>query len=122
MYNATRMFFDYPGLIPNLNALPDAVDWYAQGRTTGPATADIYLEDATFLRLDFLSVGYSINVSKTNWIKLLKLSVTGNNLLTLTNYSGIDPEPTVSGLSSGIDQYNVYPKARTFTFGVTATF
>lgn len=122
MYNATKMFFDYPGLLPNLNALPEAIEWYEKGRTSGPAIADIYLEDASFLRLDYLSLGYKFNLKKDNVFKDLKLNVSGNNLFTLTNYSGIDPETSVSGLAYGIDQYNVYPKARSFTFGVSATF
>lgn len=122
MYNATRMFFDYPGLIPNLNALPDAVDWYRQGRTSGPTVADIYVEDASFVRLDYFSVGYKFNINKTSWIKDLKLSLAGNNLFTITGYSGLDPETRVDGLSYGIDQYDVYPKTRSFSFGVSATF
>ncbi|MCF8363991.1 MAG: hypothetical protein K9G70_15370 [Prolixibacteraceae bacterium] len=122
MFNATKMFFDYPGLIPNLNGLPDAIDWYEEGRTSGPAVSDIYVEDASFVRLDYLSAGYRFNLRNTNWFKDLRVSVSGNNLFTITNYSGVDPETSVSGLAYGIDQYNVYPKARTLTFGLTATF
>lgn len=122
MFNATRMFFDYPGLIPNLNGLPDAIDWYEQGRLSGPNVSDLYVENATFLRLDYFAASYRFNLTEIDWIQDLRLSVSGNNLFTLTNYSGIDPETSVSGLAYGIDQYNVYPKARTLTFGLTATF
>jgi len=122
MFNATKMFFDYPGLIPNLNGLPEAVDWYEQGRTSGPATADIYVEDASFLRLDYVALGYKFQLNNRSAFKDLRLTVSGNNLLTITNYSGVDPETSVSGLAYGIDQYNVYPKARSFSFGISATF
>jgi len=123
VYNATKMFFDIPGNMPSLNGLPDAVDWYNQGRTDQNAIlADYYLEDASFLRVDYLSVGYTFNTSKLDWIKSLKVYVVGNNLFTITGYSGIDPETSQNGLSYGIDQYNVYPKTRTLTFGINASF
>jgi len=123
VYNATKMFFDFPGNMPSLNGLPDALDWYELERTeTGPTIADLYLEDATFLRLDYISLTYDLDVIKYNWLKSLRLYMVANNLLTLTNYSGIDPETTIDGISYGIDQYNVYPKTRTFTIGINATF
>ncbi len=122
VYNATRMFFDYPGNMPSLNGLPDALDWYEKGRSGGAAIADIYLEDASFLRLDYVSLGYNIDVKKIDWLSKLKVYVVANNLLTITGYTGIDPETYIDGISYGVDQYNVYPKTRTFTFGINASF
>ncbi len=123
VYNATRSFFDFPGNLPSLNGLPDALDWYEDGRTkTGPTIADIYLEDASFLRLDYISVSYNVNTDKIDWLSSLKLYVVASNLFTITGYSGIDPETTIDGLSYGIDQYNVYPKTRTLSFGINASF
>lgn len=121
VYNATKMFFDYPGLLPNLNAVPEALDWQEQGRTQGPTIADIYVEDGSFVRLDYISLGYNY-VPKSGIVKNVKVSVSSNNLFILTNYSGVDPETSYSGLAFGIDQYNVYPKTRTITVGLTATF
>lgn len=122
VYNATKMFFDYPGLLPSLNATPDAIDWYNQGRTSGAAIADIYVENASFLRMDYIALGYTFNAQNLDWIKSMKLYVASNNLFTITGYSGVDPETSMDGLSFGVDQYNVYPKTRTFSFGVNATF
>lgn len=122
VYNATQMFFDYPGNLPSLNAVPEAIDWYDQERETGAAIADFYVEDASFLRLDFVSLGYDFDMSKVTWVQKLRLYVASNNLFTITGYSGIDPETKVDGLSFGIDQYNVYPKTRTLTFGLNANF
>ena len=122
VYNATAMFFDYPGNIPNLNGAPEAIDWYNKGRTTGPAVADIYVEDASFLRLDYLSVGYNFKTENIKLFKNLRAYVASNNLITFTGYSGVDPETSIDGISFGVDQYNVYPKTRTFTFGINATF
>lgn len=122
VYNATQMFFDYPGNLPSLNAVPEAIDWYEQDRETGSTIADFYVEDATFFRMDYISLAYDFNVSGVKMIQKLRLYVASNNLFTITGYSGIDPETTIDGLSFGIDQYNVYPKTRTITFGLNATF
>jgi len=122
MYNATEMFFDNPGNLPSLNALPQAIDWYNQGRVSGPSIADIYVENASFLKLDYISLSYDFNVSKISWLKKLSLYVSANNVFTITGYSGVDPETSVNGLSFGIDQYNVYPKTRAYTAGVKVIF
>ena len=122
VYNATEMFFDNPGNLPSLNALPQAVDWYNQGRVSGASIADIYVENASFLKLDYISLSYDFNVSKITWLKKLSLYLSANNVFTITGYSGVDPETTVNGLSFGIDQYNVYPKTRAYTAGVKVNF
>lgn len=122
VYNATEMFFDNPGNIPNLNGFSSAVDWYNQDRKTPVQVSDQYVEDASFLRLDYISLGYEFDMKEVPWFQRLKVYFASNNLFVLTGYSGIDPETSVSGLSFGVDQYNVYPKTRTFTFGVNATF
>ena len=121
-FNATAMMFDYPGEFPTLNRLPEAIDWYEEGRTSPPAVSDYYVEDASFLRLDYVGLSYNVNADKLDWLSNLKLFVAGNNLFVLTNYSGLDPETSIDGLSFGIDQYNVYPKTRSVTIGVNATF
>jgi TonB-dependent starch-binding outer membrane protein SusC len=122
IYNATRMFFDFPGNLPSLNALPQALDWYDQGRISGPSIADIYLEDASFVKLDYLNISYDFNVSKIKWISKFSLYFAGNNLFTITGYKGVDPETKINSLAFGIDQYNVYPKTRSYTIGLKATF
>ncbi|MFC2104555.1 SusC/RagA family TonB-linked outer membrane protein [Bacteroidota bacterium] len=121
MFNATEMMMDSPDL-PSLNAAPSALGWEELGRISGPTVADIYVEDASFLKLDYLSLGYNFNTKKLKLFSNLKAYFASNNLLTITGYSGIDPETNVDGTSFGIDYFNVYPKTRTFTFGINATF
>jgi iron complex outermembrane receptor protein len=116
------MFFDYPGNLPSLNAVPEAIDWYNQGRVSGSSIADIYVEDASFLKLDYISLSYDFNLARVSWMKKLSLFVSANNVFTITGYSGVDPETTVRGLSFGIDQYNVYPKVRAYNIGFKVTF
>jgi iron complex outermembrane receptor protein len=122
VYNATAMFFDNPGNLPSLNALEEAIDWKEEGRTASTSLADIYVENASFLKLDFVALSYSFDTDRIKMVQNFSLFVSANNLLTITGYSGTDPETTVNGLSFGVDQYNVYPKTRSVTFGFKASF
>ncbi|MCX6247841.1 MAG: SusC/RagA family TonB-linked outer membrane protein [Bacteroidetes bacterium] len=122
IYNATRMFFDSPNILPSLNAVPEAIGWYEQGRVSGAAIADFYVENASFLKLDFIQLSYDFNVSKVKWLSKFNLFIAANNLFTITGYTGVDPETNITGVSFGIDQYNVYPKTRSYTIGLKATF
>lgn len=90
-----------------------------------PDVSTRFLEKGNFLRLQTFSVGYSLDLQRY-LVKKLRISVTGQNLFLLTNYSGLDPEVNVDknidGVPSlGID-YTAYPRAKTVTFGVSATF
>ncbi|NPD85669.1 SusC/RagA family TonB-linked outer membrane protein [Lentimicrobium sp. L6] len=121
-YNATQMFMDAPFDLPELNAVEEALDWAEQGRVTTAVIATEYLEDASFVKLDYISLGYNFNTQNIKWISNLKLFAVVNNVFTLSKYSGADPEIYYNGLTYGWDQYNVYPNTRTITFGLTATF
>jgi len=80
-------------------------------------TSDFYVEDGSYLRLKNLTLGYTLPVSLTQRLKLknVRLYATGNNVFTLTKYSGFDPEV-------GMDSYGMdsgrYPQARSFIFGL----
>jgi len=103
-------------------ALQEALTEHERGLTDNPKVNSYYLEDGSFLRLDNITIGYTFDTENINWISKCRVYVTSNNLFTITNYKGIDPEVNYSGLSFGLDQYNVYPKTRTFTFGVNVSF
>ena len=83
------------------------------------------MEDGSFLRINNVTIGYSIPASKLGHSKISKLRfyLTANNLAVLTSYTGYDPEVSVrnSPLTPGLD-YSAYPKSRSFIFGVNATF
>lgn len=75
--------------------------------------SDHFVEDASFLRIDYLSLGYSLeNIHKNP----IRLSFTVQNPVVISSYSGIDPE-----ISSGIDN-NIYPRATTYVFGISTDF
>lgn len=83
--------------------------------------SDRFLESGSYLRLDNATLGYTLRPS-TPYVKAIRLYVTTNNLFIITKYRGIDPEVNIGGLTPGIDNNNYYPKTRTFTLGLNATF
>jgi iron complex outermembrane receptor protein len=84
-------------------------------------TSDRFLEDGTYLRLDNATLGYSVK-TKVAAISKLRVFVSSNNLFTITNYRGIDPEINIGGLTPGIDAKNFYPKTRSFIIGANIVF
>lgn len=85
----------------------------------------LWLEDASFLRITNLTLGYTVPGRLFNAAKRFRLYVTAQNLLTLTKYKGANPEGQASNvnstLSPGFDT-NAYPVARTFTAGFNVKF
>ncbi|MGM0551371.1 MAG: SusC/RagA family TonB-linked outer membrane protein [Bacteroidota bacterium] len=120
--NVTRMVFANPNILPTLNALSEVVDEKERGLDDAPKVNSYYLEDGTFLKLDNVTLGYTFENNKLPYIKSLRVYFTSNNLLTLTGYSGLDPEISYNGTSFGLDMYDVYPKTRSFTVGLNVTF
>ena len=87
---------------------------------------DYYVEDASFLRLSTLTLGYTLPQA---WLKKIGISnlrfyATAYNVFCLTNYSGFDPEVSTmrkTNLTPGVD-YSAYPKSRQFVIGLNLNF
>ncbi|HEX8675796.1 MAG TPA: hypothetical protein VF700_01180, partial [Segetibacter sp.] len=84
------------------------------------------VEDASYIKLKNLSLGYSFSKGLISKIgaKQLRLHVTAQNLLTITRYTGYDPEVNFfdgDNTKQGID-YGAYPGTRAFLAGVNITF
>ncbi|GAA3576645.1 TonB-dependent receptor [Snuella lapsa] len=85
---------------------------------------DRMVEDGSFLRLSYVTLGYNIPVKDISFIDSMKLTVSGQNLWLLTDYSGFDPEVNsfaYDPLRVGIDSGS-FPNQRTFTVGLNVTF
>ena len=102
-----------------------ATRYYESGANSAnsPILSSLFLEKSDFIRLNTARVGYNFNLKNVSWLNGLTVYVTGQNLLTITNYSGYDPlvnTPKSNGgnQSIGID-YASYPTSRTFSFGAT---
>jgi len=77
--------------------------------------SDYYLENASFMKLDNISLGYRLE--KVGMEKLnIRISATIQNVFVITKYNGLDPE-----ISNGIDN-NIYPRPRTFILGINVDF
>jgi len=75
--------------------------------------SDLYMENGSFMKLDNVSVGYTFKnlIDRLN----VRASFTAQNLITITKYSGLDPE-----IFDGIDN-NIYPRPRIFMLGLSVT-
>ncbi|MGM5469478.1 SusC/RagA family TonB-linked outer membrane protein [Flavobacteriaceae bacterium LMO-SS05] len=84
-------------------------------RTSDVINSDIYIEDASFLKMDNITLGYTFkDISKT--LKSVRLWAGVQNVFTITNYSGLDPE-----VFDGIDNL-IYPRSRTILAGANIKF
>lgn len=137
IYNANRMIFEGNSIrITDLNQFASYADrWTPENqdsknfRTGGGGQVGFHssrvLEDGSFLRLKTVALSYHL---PERWIKraglgALSFSISGQNLLTWTKYSGFDPEVAVrnSVLTPGLD-FSAYPHSKTFVVGLKASF
>ncbi|MFY0624926.1 MAG: TonB-dependent receptor [Reichenbachiella sp.] len=101
--------------IPRLTSLDNNRSW------RNPS--DFYLEDADFLRLKNITLGYTLPDKLTETLKVEKVRfyVTSENLVTFTKYSGMEVEVGGGPLNVGVD-YGIYPQPKTFMAGLNVTF
>ena len=85
--------------------------------------SDRFVEDGTFLRLNYLQISYSLpeKMAKKIGLNGLRFYASGNNLFCLTKYSGVDPELGYGGYSVTTDNAQT-PRAKSYTLGVTIDF
>jgi TonB-linked SusC/RagA family outer membrane protein len=133
--NANRIVFEGAEARPNLNMFKSFENrWTPENTNTlmpaaGVTSPNVYstriIEDGSFVRLKTVSFGYNLPVATLKKIKIknIRLYAAAQNLVTWTNYSGVDPEVSVrnSALTPGFD-WSAYPKARTLTLGLNVTF
>ena len=132
LYNSYRGFYE--------NADPASNTWNSviTDKTptnplviSSPTFNSSVVEDASFIRLDNMELGYNVKTKSAN-LSSLRFYAAAQNLFTITNYTGIDPEVRTndsentdaftSALSPGIERRNTYFQTRSFTLGVTINF
>ncbi|MFT3737409.1 MAG: TonB-dependent receptor [Breznakibacter sp.] len=90
-----------------------------------PVFSDRFIEDGSFLKLRNVTLGYNLPKALLGRVNLAgaRVFVTGNNLLTITNYTGFDPEVTSGDntVSQGTDS-GIYPVASSYAVGISLTF
>ena len=131
--NTANAFFTAGTLASGRNVTRDVVN-SGESNLNAPDVSTRFLYNASFLRLQNVTLGYNLK-TKPNWLQALRVYVTGQNLFVITSYPGQDPEVNTSkplgslsaaGTNTGIPtvgiDYTSYPKTRTFTVGINATF
>ncbi|MEA5128868.1 MAG: TonB-dependent receptor [Proteiniphilum sp.] len=120
--NMGRMTYGHPGYLIGANALNDPLIYQLK---VVPEYSSLYVENASHLRLDNLALGYTFNTNSVSWLDRARVYVTGQNLFVITKYKGLDPEVDENrnnGLAPGVEDREYYPKARTFSVGISLTF
>jgi TonB-linked SusC/RagA family outer membrane protein len=136
IYNYIRTEYDSDGAYTDRNQMRLMPEWKRWEKPGDIATHPIasynnssnsnkvssrYLEDGTYFKMRSLSLGYNFELPQYN-LSNVRLFLTGENLFTITDYSGIDPElPSYEGKVVGITT-TVYPTTRKFLFGINITF
>jgi len=127
-FTVTQRYFDERWTGEGTSNTQPRASWTSKSNNAMPSSR--FLEDGAYLRLKNLQLGYTVQEKTLKAIGLSQVRVylSGTNLVTLTKYSGLDPEMTVSDNSrnegdraAGID-WGTYPSAMTFMFGLDITF
>ena len=128
-FNAAYTPGDYPQLdqlsAQQSNEVPER-GYYGRDRAPyGSYVNSRFVEDGSFIRLKNIRLAYTLPLQKWGWKfpKRMTVYASGQNLFTITNYSGFDPEVSVNGsnLATGMD-LNSYPVSKTYIGGVQFTF
>ena len=94
---------------------PSAVNPFAYG---GGKVNSLVVQDASYIRLKNIQLAYNIPSDKIDFIESLRFSITGQNLITITDYEGFDPEANSFGRGNTRIDYSSYPNAKTVILGV----
>src|SRR5690606_16469912 len=132
--NANRLIFESMDR-PNQNQLASTLNrWTPENQNTtlhragGQGFQDVssrVVEDGSYLRLKTVNISYKLSKDIVEKLKMnsVEFYLSGQNLLTWTDYSGFDPEVSVENslITPGID-YSAYPKHRVFSLGLNVSF
>jgi hypothetical protein len=133
IFNETRYFYENTRGVENalLSAFEGDASLLTVWKTSGASDAsirrfsDFYLENASYLKLNDVTIGYNPELKGeiSNYISRLRLTFTAQNVFTLTGYSGHDPSTvSMAGLTPGFDGRSYYPTQRSFNLGISFIF
>jgi iron complex outermembrane receptor protein len=117
--NFSKMSYANLQWLPGANVLHVALD---MGLKQSPFYNSYYIEDGSFARLDNLTLSYNFLPKNMLGVSRIRFYGTVHNLITLTQYKGVDPEVPMTGLDPGIEGREYYPKTKTYLVGINVTF
>ena len=125
-FNVTRRYYNEHWTGEGTSNTQPRASWSAKSNNVRVSSR--FLEDGSYVRLKNVQVGYTFKTPESWKVSLLRLYVAANNVFTITRYSGLDPEMTVSTNSAsegdranGID-WGTYPVAKSYMLGLNLTF
>ncbi|HKJ43816.1 MAG TPA: SusC/RagA family TonB-linked outer membrane protein [Sunxiuqinia sp.] len=125
VYNNTAAEFSYVNATPGVNILQSALD-LGMSRSQISQFSSRWIENASYLRLDNMNVGYTFNTNHISFLSKARVYLTGQNLFVITNYSGFDPEVRTNTNRGGVApigiDYLSYPRPRIFMLGASLAF
>lgn len=122
--NAYRMKYETLAWVSSFNVPEAAYRKIGDHYNFAPSVySDYYIESGDYVKLDNLTVGYTFDLTRCNKvIRSIRVFCTGMNLLTISGYSGLDPEVAIVGLTPGVDPINKYPNLRSYVVGASFNF
>jgi len=127
LVNINNARYGNPGVIGIQSGMNSSLDFI--DASDGPVYSNVYVEKADFVKLDNFAVGYNFMFPDSKYIGKVRVFISGQNLFTITNYSGVSPEVRYGDaydnnnpLAPGLDRENTYFTTRSFTFGVNVNF
>jgi len=136
LINSFRSFYEVPAYITSYNLPKTTADMRSDDGTllavTSGTLSSKYVENADFVALDNMALGYTFNLPSSSGFNKIKLYLAGNNLFYITGYTGVDPTPRYidsdylgthnSPLVPGIDRRDTWFRTRSVTFGANIIF
>lgn len=130
IYNHTAMsLFTKAQLTKSNNTTDFAVQYPNEAISNANTVSTRYLENGSFLRMNNVTLGYNLSTERiglSDVLQNVRLSLTGQNLFVITDYSGFDPEINTGSTAGGIQTFGIdyftYPKARTVLVTLNVTF
>jgi iron complex outermembrane receptor protein len=132
MINSYRAFYENPTIVNSYNVVK--TKYYNPALNDQQIFSSLFVEKASFVKLDNATLGYDFPVKKSA-IKSLRAFVNAQNLFVITDYTGVDPEvryadesrnadgsTTVNVLAPGVDRRESWVRTRSFTVGVNLKF
>lgn len=120
IFNGTSLAYMNVTSFPLYNLLAEAPKANIKDQTV----TDYWLENGDYVNIDYITLGWRVPLHKNRFIESMRLSVTMNNVATITGYSGLTPMINSSNVNGtlGLDDKYSYPLFHTYTIGLSLTF
>ncbi len=120
IFNGTSLAYMNVTSFPLYNLLAEAPKANIKDQTV----TDYWLENGDYVNIDYITLGWRVPLHKNRFVESMRLSLTMNNVATITRYSGLTPMINSSNVNStlGLDDKYSYPLFHTYTIGLSLTF